>query len=182
MVASSDISRTLMKSSIRPRVIYAGAEHCLAVIGPVYTLIANGDPTEALVNQSERALDELEKAYGKACGMLVVVKSNVRPPSEAARHVIRRVMADCARAVVCGAWAIEGQGFVAAANRGALSMMMMLTHRQYPMKVYGTVRDAAGYVRTVLGNGVGFSAGDLVSSFEQLRSDYVTQVEPVATG
>jgi len=161
-----------MKPSLRPRVTYLGDELCIALIGPLLVSIARDEPTADLVKQIRVALGQLERLYGKHCGLLVIVRSNVRPPTEVARERIRAALEAVGGVIVCGSYVIEGEGFVAAANRGALSMMLMLNRRGFPLKVFGTIREAVPYLCNLLGPDAGLSVSELSNAIEQLRKEY----------
>jgi hypothetical protein len=158
--------------AVRAEVYLADDDQCVALYGPVFILIARREPTTDLARRTEPALAKLAQRFNGKGGMIAVIKANVRPPSEKGRERIMRSMRACETAVSCGAMVIEGEGFVAAANRGAMTMMLMAVGPSYAIKVFGTVARAATFLCSRLSAEADITPESLGRAIEQLRKEY----------
>lgn len=156
----------------KPRVTSIGSDQAIALIGPVAIVVARDEPGPSLVPQTAKLMTEIKEKYQGRGAILVIVKADVRPPSEQARQRITESMRDCARGAICGGIVFEGTGFVAAAQRGALTMMLNLARLNYPLKVFGTLREATAYICSTLGPGAELSSTGLARAVESLREAY----------
>lgn len=70
---------------------------------------------------------------------------------------------------------IEGTGFQAAALRSVTSVIAFAARYPYPIKAFGSVREAAAWLDTKLDRSRSWGAGDLCSAVTELRESYAAQ-------
>ena len=156
----------------KPRVTAVGDDQAIALIGPVAVIVARDEPGPNLGLHTAKLITEIKEKYQGRGAILVIVKADVRPPSDQARQRIMESMRDCARGAICGSIVFEGTGFVAAAQRGALTMMLTMARLNYPLKVFGTLREATLFICSTLGPTAELSSPGLARAIEELRDAY----------
>lgn len=68
-------------------------------------------------------------------GLLVVIPSHARPPTDQARNIISETMEQCGSRLRCVCWLVEGRGFQAAMVRAVLNGLRLLARRNFEASV-----------------------------------------------
>jgi len=152
--------------------LYADDDYCAGLVGPVLALIAQGHPKSIVVGQGRQWAKRVASERPDGGAFIVVVRSDAPVPSEEARGYIRSWIEECQRFAKAGSFVIEGQGFLAAALRGALTTVTLVARLPYPLKVHGTIDEGAAFIVAKLGRKVGMGSRDLGDSILELRRDY----------
>jgi hypothetical protein len=156
----------------KPRVTAMGDDQAIAQIGPVMVIVAKTEPGPSMPAHTAKIVADLRENHAGKGACIVIVRSDVRPPGEQARERIIGAMREWGQGVICGGFVFEGSGFVAAAQRGALTMMLTLARLSYPIKVFGSLREATGFVCGTLGPGSELNAAGLARAIEGMRDAY----------
>lgn len=102
---------------------------------------------------------------------LTIIEGGVRPPDDASRTRIRNTVMRHAAELKAFAYVIQGEGFGAAALRGALSVMSLAARYPFPMKVFGRVEEAVPWMLKRPNQGAqATSAIKLTTAANSLRS------------
>src|SRR5687767_4068793 len=105
-----------MSALTRAQTYFVDDDECIALIGPVMVVVARKEPTADIARQADVCVTALERKYRGRTALLVVVKGDVRPPTEEARARIKDAMKTCERSMVTGAIVVEGPSFIATAT------------------------------------------------------------------
>jgi hypothetical protein len=159
------------KNSLVPKPLYVGDDHCVAIIGPVIVTVVHNDPHPDILKHQQGWLERLKEVAPDGSGFIVVLQSNVPPPPEPLRAVIRRTFDEYGKVVRAGAMVVEGTGFAAAALRGVLAMIHMAARHRYPFKVFGNIGEASAWIAAQIGRG-GVAPRDLAAAIETLKKAY----------
>ncbi len=174
--------RSRLAKGSRVELLYAGEDHVAALIGPCLTLIVRREPDPHILQEASRWADELLKAYPQKGGLIVVIQASASPPSEASRARIDRAYTEYGRGVVAGAMVIEGKGFVAASIRSALSLIMLRSKYNYPIKTFATVAEGATFLTGRLHEVSVAPVSLIVSGVEELRAAYEAEIGRFTAG
>ena len=145
--------------------VHADADHLVATAPRLVFSIENSEPTALHLGRVHALFRDLTRAQQGGVGMLVIIRDEARPPSEAVRLVITRIFSEMEGSLSGLAYVMEGTGFIAAAKRSALALMMIARRYRFPIKVFSKVEEALPWLATT----VGFDAGGLVAEVERLR-------------
>ena len=133
------------------RITHADNDHCLGVAGPFLISIENAEPSLAHLDRVHGLVQQLGAKGSKQAGVLVVIRDNARPPSDAARARIVRLFTEFDGRVGAFAYAMEGEGFAAAAKRSALALILTAKRVGFPMKVFKSFSEAVPWIVRTLG-------------------------------
>ena len=159
------------KNSLVPEPLYVGDDHCVAIIGPIIVTVVHNDPHPDILKHQQGWLKRLREVAPDGSGFIVVLQSNVPPPPEPLRAVIRRTFDEYGKVVRAGAMVVEGTGFAAAALRGVLAMIHMAARHRYPFKVFGNIGEASTWIAAQIGRG-SVAPRDLAAAVETLKKAY----------
>jgi hypothetical protein len=127
---------------------HVDGSQCLAWYGNVQVLLSLEPPTFEFMRTIVSELEALEKGTGLGTGTLLVIKSDVAPPSEEARTYIRQGLSKSS--MLAAAQVVEGTGFRGAAMRSVLSMIQLAIRPPYAMKIFDNVRSGSMWLATEL--------------------------------
>ena len=133
------------------RVVHVDADHCLMVAPPLLISIENSDPHLPHLDRVSSAAQNLAPKETRRAGVLVIIRDNARPPGDAARARIVRLFTEFEGRVGAFAYAMEGEGFAAAAKRSALALILTVKRVGFPMKVVKSASEAIPWLVTTLG-------------------------------
>jgi hypothetical protein len=89
-------------------------------------------------------LDTLGKACRLGTGHLLVIRSDVPPPSDEVRAYIKRELSRSS--MLAAAQVVEGTGFRGAAMRSVLTMIQLAIRPRYSMKIFDNVKTGATWL------------------------------------
>jgi hypothetical protein len=152
--------------------IYQDGQHVIAVYeNTVLTYSAeapNPDFLEAWTRTVEQVIEQLQ------AGLLAVtiIECGVRAPDDASRMQIRNTLMRHAGELKAFAYVVEGEGFGAAAVRGAISLISLAARYPFPLKVFGRAEDAVPWMLNRPQHGDRHaSAPQLISFANSLRDE-----------
>jgi hypothetical protein len=157
-------------------VLYAGEDHVAALVGSCLTLLVRSEPTSSVLQEAPRWVDALLQIYPHKGGVLVVAQANATPPSEISRKRINQAYLEYGRGVVAGAMVIEGNGFVAASLRSVVSLILLTSRYNYPLKTFSRVGEGARYLSSKLPPESSITAPVIASGVEELRVAYESEM------
>ena len=124
------------------RIVYEDPLRCIGTCENVVFTVEDADPTLPYLEEFCRIVQSQGRHGAQSLGLMFVISSRAKPPSEAARAKIdrdRRLFDGYGRA---GAHVLFGEGFLASAKRSALSLLFATSRTTFPLKVFSEV-DAA---------------------------------------
>jgi hypothetical protein len=115
------------------------------------------------------------QAYPAGIAFVVVIDSAARPPESESRQAILRFYGELRGVVRCVAHVVEGEGFGAAAKRGALAIMTMSDRYGFAMRVTGTIDETVPVLnRDLAPDGLVADAAALAAAVAELRARYAS--------
>jgi len=127
----------VLSNSPRVTVRHVDFEQCLVWFGNVEIILSLKPPTLDFMRKIISELEALAKQCGRGTGALLVIRSDVDPPTEEARTYIRQELAKSS--MLAAAQVVEGKGFRGAAMRSVLTMLQLASRAPYPMKIFDGV-------------------------------------------
>ncbi|MBX3274639.1 MAG: hypothetical protein KF729_30515 [Sandaracinaceae bacterium] len=125
--------------------IELSAEFRLGACGPIAVSVWQSAPRIEHAQASVALLQRLSRAHGKI-GLLAILAEGCALPDEAVRATLGEGLVRVESHIAGVANVVEGQGFRAAALRGALTSLALLVGARYPQKVFGDVGAAAAFL------------------------------------
>jgi hypothetical protein len=122
--------------------------HCIGWLGNVQVIVSRVAPSLAVMRRIIDELDQLAKTTGRGTGSLLIVRSDVSPPSDEARKFIQMELGRSS--MLAAAQVVEGTGFRGATMRSVLSLLQLAARPRYPMKIFGEVIPASTWLTTEL--------------------------------
>lgn len=147
-------------------------EHCAASLGGLLILIIKEDPRPSIFEQQRRWLRKLKEDSPDGSAFLAVLQADTPLPTEQARAIVKRVFREFSQVMKAGAMVIEGDGFVAAAFRSVLSMLVLTLRPPYPLKVFRSPSDACLWVLPHIGKSGQVSGVEVLGAIQRLKAEY----------
>jgi hypothetical protein len=140
------------KWSNQPTIVYADNDHVTGSLGNVLISFSKAEPT---LSYLQNWLDVSTKLVAKHGHMVAIniIDAMAKPPTDAVRDEINRLILLLSDGIVGIALVPEGTGFLAAAKRSALSMVTLISRRPFPIRVFGEVPEAANWAIAQLRTG-----------------------------
>ena len=139
-------------------------------IGPLAVVVWRG---EMLVDAArcQHSLIEREFKAGRTVGLIVVLEDGVSAPSEEVRKILAVAADRFAPHFVAQAVVVLGEGFRAAAVRGWITAVNLVTWAKTPAKSFSTPAEAVAWLRPKLGISVAreLSPGAILDAIGSLR-------------
>jgi hypothetical protein len=135
-------SATVLKA--HPLIVLADDDnHSVMASGPFIATLWRKETRAEDVVKLGSELDKRARAYGRSIGAFMVVEENAPLPSSAARRAMAESLTRAAVAFL--AVLFEGNGFRAAAVRGVVTGVSLLSPPPYPYKAFGKLEEAAAW-------------------------------------
>lgn len=152
--------------------IFVDETQCFARMGDVLVAVSLTEPTPAMLADLALEVKEHAARGGAASGIFILVDKAGDPPGEAARANIRRLLVGVAGSCAGLACFVEGEGFVAATKRSAMTLVVMATRASFPVKIFGSSLEAAGWLLDRVGKTAskGLRPAQIASGAEALRA------------
>ncbi|HVJ22082.1 MAG TPA: hypothetical protein VM686_42040 [Polyangiaceae bacterium] len=132
-------------SAIQPKIYYVDRDHVTGAVANVLVSFSVAEPSRPYLDNWGTSSKELVATYGQIVAMNII-DSDAKPPSDAARVEINRLITTLSDKIVAIAIVPEGSGFLAAAKRSALSMITLMSRRPFPIRVFGDVAEASNWL------------------------------------
>lgn len=126
--------------------VYVDADHAIAVCGNVVLSYSAKPPNPHYLKAWTLAMDELVVRLEAQVSVVTIIRSGTRTPDEPSRLAIRTTISRHMDDIGAFAFVVEGEGFMAAAMRSALSLMNLTARYKFPQKVFATMSEAAPWV------------------------------------
>lgn len=131
--------------------VFCEGGHVFGSYGNVVLCISRASPSRALLQGAVVLARELSTKYPLGVAILVVIEAACPPPEEEARKAVQETYRALQPMVRGAAYVVEGEGFAAAAKRGALALINMTVRAGFPIKVCGTVNEALPWLQKTVG-------------------------------
>ena len=152
--------------------LYVGTDHCVAMYLNMLLMVVHEDPHADLPEHQARWVAKMQREVTGDLGFMVVLRPDNPPPKEAARATIRRAFQQFGGVMSFGAVVVEKTGFTAAAQRSALSVMILAARPKYPLKVFANVREAVGWIAEKTKKTTKLAEHELTATVEELKTAY----------
>jgi hypothetical protein len=141
----------------------------LAVAGKTTAPLCRTPPSPRYLGAWIRTVERLVQAGQVPVAVVTIIDSRASPPDDVSKQAIRRTISRHA-AHICGlAYVVEGQGFGAAAVRGALSLISLAAKYPFPQKVFATVATGGAWIIERMADRVGIeNAAEMVTVADAL--------------
>lgn len=156
--------------------IRSDSDHAIGSYGNLLICVSAVPPSPEFLEAGVELVSEFSRGRPERVAVLIVVNASARPPNEATRSAVQDMYKKLRPMVGAYVYVIEGEGFSAAAKRGALTLVNMTTRDGFPLHVAGTVVGTLPWLRKTLGPGWidTIQAMGLVEAVERLRSHLTT--------
>jgi hypothetical protein len=151
--------------------LYSDAEHCLAVAGRTVISFSLQPPSPAYLSAWAAAMDRLAHSSREPIIVVTVIDSGARVPDDRAKAAIRNTVLRHQKRICALAYVVEGQGFTAAAMRGAVSFISLMARYPFPQKVFANIAGATAWTIQQMPPDAsqGTSAAEIISVLETMR-------------
>lgn len=122
----------------------------VAQLGPLAIVVWRGEMQPEPASR-QHALIEREFKAGRTVGLMVVIEEGVPPPSDEVRKILAVSMERFAPLYVGQALVVSGEGFRAAAVRGWITTMSVLSRSKIPARAFATDAEAIAWLRPKFG-------------------------------
>lgn len=162
-----------MQGSVRNlnvvRVIRCDETLIVAETGPLCVTVWRGSATAKPFEWQRAGLAETIQRHPRGAAFLCLVETSSKPPEDDLRKASAQMIVSHGDRLKGTAVVIEGEGFMAAINRGVLTGMILLTQRgrKSPISVFGTVTDSARWLSQHIALP---PLDELVATVEHIRS------------
>jgi len=153
--------------------LYVGPDHSASIYRNCLLMVAKSDPLPETGQHLPRWIARLKKANDGPIGFMVVLRPENPIPSEEVRNTIKRLFKIFSESMSFAAFAVEKEGFTAAAQRSVLNMIMLAARPPFTMKVFATVEEASAWIASKHGSEVKLTAPDLIDVVDRLTKAYV---------
>ena len=152
--------------------VYQDARHVIAVCENTVVTYSDDAPNPRFLDAWTRTVEEVAGQFPTGLQAMTIIDSRVRAPDDDSRVRIRETVMRHANELKAFAYVVEGEGFGAAALRGAISLISLAARYPFPMKVFGHVAEAAPWMLNRANQGTKrSSAAKLVSVASSLRGE-----------
>jgi hypothetical protein len=130
----------------------AGPGLYYATHGNLIFAIEATEPSVAYIDALKNFVPQMTRDLGCGVGLMVVIRSDAKPPSEQVREHIKIAGRSFAPHVLAFAHVVEGEGFLAAAKRAAFTLVMSSARLGFPVKVFRNVAEGMPWLIHGVGN------------------------------
>jgi hypothetical protein len=154
------------------RILYADEHHVIGMLQDLQLSFSKSEPTTEFLNASLRLAKEEATKLAGGMGLLAVIDARAPPPGSAAKDQLKRMYPEVSALVRVLARVVEGDGFLASAKRGALSIIDMAMRLKCPSKVFGRTEEAVAWMLQQMGPSEKrrYTGGDVVRAIRELRA------------
>lgn len=144
MFAVGDVVERTAISTLRAGTpLYADAAHVIRRHGSFLLTFSLAAPNAASLRAWASAIEQLDSPVL----VMIVIDSSARAPDGPTKDAIQQTTLRLQHRIAAFAYVVEGEGFTAAAVRGAISLIGMFAHYAFPQRVVATVNEAAAWLR-----------------------------------
>jgi hypothetical protein len=158
-------------------VAFADAAYRVLVCENIVVSVENVEPNAAYIMRLTRVMLDTANKSPNGIGFMTLIRSDAKPPDEEARIRIKRSIPDLTPHLRAFAHVVEGEGFLAAAKRSAMTFLMSTQRFSFPLKVFRSVSEAAPWLFKTMAEAAprATSALHYAKMLEQLRREHFTK-------
>lgn len=160
---------------------FADSQYRALVYDNVIVSVENIEPSAFYIQRLTRVMLEIASRSPNGIAFVTLIRADAKPPDDAARAQIKQAMGDLTPYMRAFAHVIEGEGFLAAAKRGAMTFLMSTQRFKFPLKVFRSISEAAPWLFSTLDDAAPRAGGALqfARMLEQCRSEHFTKLPPL---
>jgi len=160
--------RPLKSISVEPGLFYTTWSNLIFAI-------ENTEPTVSYITALRTLIQQMRHDSGRGVGLMVVIRSDAKPPSDEVREQIKSAARSFHGDVLAFAHVVEGEGFLAAAKRAAFTLLVGTARLGFPIKVFRSVGEGMPWLLRTMGDALGeeITAGELQLLVEEFRRNHL---------
>ncbi len=147
-------------------------DYCFASLQNLLIAIWIRDTTLAGLEVHEQLSEKLAQQYPGGGGLLTIVPAEASLPSGEVREAIAKGLRKFSGFTRVAALAFEGSGFRAAAVRGIVTGITLLSRHTFPSKVFGSLEEASAWLAPQLPS-PRLTGQEIVEAVGQLRASLI---------
>lgn len=157
-------------SSSGPTILQRDLSVAVGESGPLCLVVWRGQVTKESFALQRTGLAYVVSRHPAGAGLVCVVEPSARSPDPELRRASAEMVSAHGSRLRCIACVVEGEGFKAAINRGALAAMTMLLPKKVTdISVFSRAADATSWVANHVQNA---RADSLVADVEAVRNSF----------
>jgi hypothetical protein len=145
-------------------------DYATATWRDIFCTIWRQETTEEGALRVGEACREFTKRHPRGIGLLTIIERGASVPTAPARNVLAAFLVEASASIRCSAVVFEGSGFHAAAVRGIVIGLSLITRQRFPHKVCD-MREAERMFAELLPAATGVNVGNAAfrESLDELR-------------
>jgi hypothetical protein len=149
--------------------VYADEHHAVTICDNVILTYSTSAPNPTFLRHWARAADQLVSKRGTITAV-TIIDSTCRPPDDVSRKAIHACISKHSHHIDCFAYVVEGQGLGAAAIRTALALLSLVARYPFPLKVFGSLPEAAPWMLAHAPDALSRQASGLIPAAQMMRN------------
>jgi hypothetical protein len=147
---------------------------CIVTYENIVVTVENVAPDVAAIERLDAALTSVAGQSPRGIGLMVIIRSDAKPPNEETRARIKAVIPKLNRSLRAIAHVTEGEGFLAAAKRSVLTLMISAQGHGLPLKVFRQVQEASPWLLRTMHDAApaDTSIGEFTAMISELRRSH----------
>lgn len=126
--------------------IYHDGQHVIAVHENTVLTYSSEAPNPGFLQAWTRTVEQVIEQLQAGLLAVTIIECGVRAPDDGSRLQIRNTLMRHAAELQAFAYVVEGEGFGAAAVRGAISLISLAARYPFPLKVFGRAEEAVPWM------------------------------------
>jgi hypothetical protein len=167
-----------------PTLLTRDANHVTATWDKLFMVVWKRNVTVMAAQTIRNQLKEfIAIVPGRRVALLTVVEQGAPLPSSDARAALANILRSCRDDLICSAVAMEGSGFVVAAQRAVAIGLSMVAKQPFPHRIFASPQQAGEFVAEHFNEGPSASTDEIVRTLEEVRrSGVVPEIRLGANG
>jgi hypothetical protein len=170
--SKTSVLATTDKAQPELRLVYQDTLHCTAMFHDLQLSVSRGEPSLDFLTRATVLVEAEAAKLPNGMGLVIVLNPDAPPPGEAARTHIKThypLISGHLRGLLR---VVEGEGFIAAAKRSAVTLIDVALRLRCPSKVSGNVVEGASWLMRQMGPAQErqYSAQDVALAVQRLRA------------
>lgn len=133
-------------STASMELVSADSQHAVTICGPLTVAIWRGEATAVTVRRAHDALRKVIQTHPGEAISVNVAEEPAPIPRDEAREAFARMLRSSSEGLLCAAVVGEGDSFALSVVRTVVAGLMLLVRPGAPLKVFGTVPEAAAWI------------------------------------
>jgi hypothetical protein len=159
----------VMTADRQATIVTFDADHCIATYNGTFVQIWRASTTSRAVSGLRSAARAHAARWPGPISAVILIEQAASLPDGDMRKQVAAFWSDLGARLLCTAVVQEGDGFRAAAVRGLMTGLMLLSRPTSPYKIFRTIGEASAWVVPQLEKAGERGSSDLAKTLEALR-------------